>query len=47
MERMHLRKSADFLQKKRGAYEKLEESAGQKLEYAFDFMEIAFGASQE
>ena len=31
----------------RGAYEKLEESAGQKLEYAFDFMEIAFGASQE
>ena len=31
----------------REAYEKLEESAGQKLEYAFDFMEIAFGVSQE
>ena len=29
----------------RGAYEKLVESAGQKLEYAFDFLDIAFGAS--
>ena len=31
----------------RSAYEVQEESAGQKLEYAFDFMEIAFGVSQE
>ena len=37
----------ELFAEERVSYEKREESAGKKLEYAFDFMEIAFGVSQE
>lgn len=33
--------------KEKEIYEKLEEASGKMLEYAFDFMEIMFGTSQE